>query len=227
MSKVAQKELGTFKMETTKARVSDPCYTNDVSCKGTVSGCRKGTWKVYAVTSDEGSWGNRVAGLVAYHEDSPRPKDMADGKWNREKFEVGVDSGQAGIFDEKFYRDDTLEKQYAYKGSPLVTPDEEGDNWYNICCDVTLDGDNSACGSGVIPYGCVSSSGYGDGGYPCYTQKDDKGKVVAICIDYCLIGYCEECGSKTPDDELYWGKCDMCREAEEEEEEEEEEEDED
>lgn len=226
MSKnITKHELGTFKITSSKIRVSDPCYDDDVWCKGTVENARKGTWKAFSITSEEGNWGNRVAGLIAYHEDSSEPEGLEDSEWEHQEFEVGVDSGQAGIFDEKFYRDDDATNSYEYIGSPLCDFEKDGDNWYNVCCDITLySGKTQAGGAGVLPYGVVSSSGFGDGGYNCYVKKDDDGKVVAICIDYGLIGYCEECGSRVGIDNLEYGRCEYCIEAEEDEEREAEEE---
>jgi hypothetical protein len=78
-------------------------------------------------------------------------------------FEVGVDSGQAGIYDEDYYR------QYH-------SEDDCNDDWYGDICDLTT------------PFGTkdgkcvVSSSGYGDGGYDCYLLKDKNNEVVGFQI---------------------------------------------
>ena len=39
--------------------------------------------------------------------------------------------------------------------------------------DITL----SKMSAGVLPYGAVSSSGFGDGGYTCYTHADENGVI--------------------------------------------------
>ena len=48
-----------------------------------------------------------------------------------------------------------------------------GDLWYRHVCDITL----SKMSAGVLPYGAVSSSGFGDGGYTCYTHADENGVI--------------------------------------------------
>lgn len=37
---------------------------------------------------------------------------------------------------------------------------------------------------GVVPFGAVSSSGYGDGGYDLYVERDSNGKIVAGRIEF-------------------------------------------
>jgi hypothetical protein len=39
-------------------------------------------------------------------------------------------------------------------------------------------------GNPIDGLGLVSSSGYGDGGYTCWTARNDAGKVIAIRIEY-------------------------------------------
>jgi hypothetical protein len=171
-------KLGTFKVESGEVRISDPCYAKDTWCAGVLKNVKKGTWIAKARVFDEGSWGERIGYLIAVNEDyrfrfdDPREDTAID---------VGVDSGQAGIFDEKYYKDDSVfadktDKDRKYKVA--ICPE---DIWYSFNCDVTLFDPNA----GVIPFGCVSSSGYGDGIYNCSVIKE-KGEIVAIVIDYGL-----------------------------------------
>ena len=86
------------------------------------------------------------------------------------EFTGGVDSGQFGYFDHDEYRNDNI-----VQGVERVTPDDvicDDEPWYSICCDRTLSKDKW----GEIPFGIVSSSGYGDGSYPTYGIKDVDGK---------------------------------------------------
>jgi len=53
-------------------------------------------------------------------------------------------------------------------------------DWYEVCCDKSL----SIYGAGVIRNGCVSGSGYGDGGYTTLVAKNSKGKVVGVKLVY-------------------------------------------
>lgn len=90
--------------------------------------------------------------------------------WETCEFIVGVDSGQAGIFDHQIYRVDE-----SVIGETEFMPE---DKWYSSCCDQTL----GELGAGVINGGVVSSSGFGDGGYEAFIAKNAEGKVIAVQI---------------------------------------------
>lgn len=177
--------LGDFEMSSPVMRASDPCYDRDVWCCGSFGNCAVGTWEGAALIVDQGDWGKRVAVLAARHKElgpdftsirDPKVYLMQNG-WVEESFEVGVDSGQAGLFDEAHYQDDAV-----FDGMPK--PEHEyGDRWYNHCCDITL----SDLSAGTLPYGVVSSSGYGDGAYVCYTHVGAEGK-----IDFAFIVFIED-----------------------------------
>lgn len=68
---------------------------------------------------------------------------------------------------------------YRLERSVEISEDENaslldiGDLWYRHVCDITL----SKMSAGVLPYGAVSSSGFGDGGYTCYTHADENGVI--------------------------------------------------
>lgn len=55
------------------------------------------------------------------------------------------------------------------------TQNDFGEPWYNANCDIL------SKMAGVIPYGTVSSSGFGDGSYYCYYIEDNS-EIVAIKI---------------------------------------------
>ena len=148
-----------------RVRMTDPCYGMDVWCSGTVDNVLPGEYVPVGVISNEGSWGERVAQIRVNHVDYPmtEPTEFVD-------FEVGVDSGQAGIFDEPYYIDHHRDNDY-----------DDPSSWYRKVCNITL----SSPGIGTIDgKGLVSSSGYGDGGYDAYVARNDDGKIVAIEIDY-------------------------------------------
>ena len=46
-------------------------------------------------------------------------------------------------------------------------------------------------GAGVLEYGVVSSSGYGDGSYTAYVARNDNNQVIAVRIVF-LSKYDEE-----------------------------------
>ena len=156
--------VGQFNNTSNTFVISDPCYDTDVWCRGELTNVRTGIWKAEVGTYVAGTWGLRVAQLTVIHEsfDKDGEGDLTE---HVAPFEVGVDSGQAGIFDAAHYRGGI---------------DEE---WYEKCCAAT---ESDELLAGVIPFGVVSRSGFGDGGYDCiyYTDTDDmvcKITIVFIC----------------------------------------------
>ena len=141
-----------------RVRISDPCYGTDVWCSGVVDNVKEGTYNVDVEISDEGMWGNRVKSLTGIHSDYSGHSII-----EKVPFEVGVDSGQCGIYDEDYYR------QYHDN-------DDCNDDWYHDICQLT------------DPFGTkddkcvVSSSGYGDGSYDCFLLRDKNNEVVGFQI---------------------------------------------
>lgn len=172
--------LGSFLVESGVLVISDPCYEPKVWCRGELSNVCNGPWYASVAKTDEGSWGPRVAALIAYHIACEIPID--DPRWKLTKINVGVDSGQAGIFDKTHYQDDAVAE-----GQPKRKGIAESDPWYAMCCEQS----NSEAGAGVVPYGVVSSSGYGDGSYDCFIVED-AGEVIAVKIDFGLLGNDED-----------------------------------
>ena len=168
-------DLGTFELTREVLIVSDPCYDFKTGCVGHIFDARLGTWNARIGLKDEGEFGWRVAFLSAFHADSP----VLDKLTMREaSFAVGVDSGQAGIFDRDHYRDNAL--------FPNQPNGEFGDPWYSYCCFQTLNTEHQA---GVIPHGVVASSGYGDGAYRCFyytSEEDGKAVTWGVMIDFDL-----------------------------------------
>ena len=170
-------ELGSFELTQSVMRVSDPCYERNVWCCGTVDDCKIGTWEAGVFVRDEDDWGERMAVLAARFADGgprfeeiSRATDKGLKDWTMCRFEVGVDSGQAGIFDETHYMDNSI-----FETKAQHDIDEE---WYNHCCDITL----SSMGAGVLPFGVVSRSGYGDGGYYAMKHSAPDGQVDGIYV---------------------------------------------
>ena len=56
-----------------------------------------------------------------------------------------------------------------------------GERFYDICCNRTIKTNYNA---GSMKYGCVSSSGFGDGSYVCYTIHNNDGEVIGIRIQF-------------------------------------------
>ena len=156
--------LGTFENTSGTLVVSDPCYTLSVWCLIQLQNVKKGTWNAYIEYSDEGRWGIRCAKIMALHDSEKTPTWESIGV-------IGVDSGQAGIFDILVFQNDaTVEPK-----EKTFLPKEP---WYSSCCDLTL-AENQA---GVIPGGAVASSGYGDGVYEVFVSKNNDGEIAGVLI---------------------------------------------
>lgn len=171
--------MNTIKLGT-EVIVSDPCYEIPTWCQAVVENVLPGDYVVEVDKSNQGDWGIRVATLKATH------KDYLDGDFSLNEFpaEIGVDSGQAGIFSKETYRKDGVfdgqESEFGKKYTPWK--DDGGEKWYSHMCDRTL-GENQW---GTYPEGVVSTSGIGDGSYQLSVGKNLEGKVVAFEIDFGL-----------------------------------------
>jgi hypothetical protein len=167
----------------TEVMVSDPCYEVPTWCQIKVKNVLSGKYVPDAVKLDCDDWGNRVAYLTAIHEDYIGQ----DLKWKREPGEVGVDSGQAGIFSMDSYRNDDIVDNIGlgdgdisfFEGFPIDRSENGGEKWYRAMCSRTL-GKNSW---GSYTDGVVSSSGLGDGSYDLYVARVNR-KIVGFCIDF-------------------------------------------
>jgi len=175
MKSYSTHDIGEFEIKSGNVIVSDPCYERGSRCAGTLSNVKKGKWCAKVLRTEEVFGGNRVAALVVHHSSLTDLSSRSyEWEWERCKTEIGVDSGQAGIFDEpEFHSED----------GDYYNPN----SWYRKCCNNTTEG---LCG-GTIEGGAVSSSGFGDGGYS-FSTITIKGKVIAIMIDYGLMEEEEE-----------------------------------
>lgn len=146
-----------------KIVVTDPCYDLGIWCQKELN-VKKGKYMMYVETSDEGAWGKRNAMIQVTHIDFPYVVcDELVGN-------IGVDSGQAGMFDYDYYAK-------FHKGE-YVDDTEEGKKWYDRVCKITCN--NNCCGT-IGGKGCVSESGFGDGMYEVYVKYVDD-EIVAVRI---------------------------------------------
>jgi len=164
--------------------VTDPSYDTNTWCQSKFDNVLEGIYKTNCHVVDTGDWGNRCSILTAVHE----KYNIKDLKWEIDPAEIGVDSGQAGIFDLNSYRNDDIEMVVPTMGfdgkgfnwlEQIHKPAEKGDLWYLNICKITL----SEKMWGGYENGVACRSGYGDGGYSLYVAKD-KEKIVAFCIDF-------------------------------------------
>ena len=106
------KEIGTFTLSSGTMRISDPSYDKTSGCSGTIPNCVTGEWQAGVAYHKDTLFGRRVALLVAKAANSSVRFDLANDIYalNLAQFEVGGDSGQAGMFDDASYGlDSTVE----------------------------------------------------------------------------------------------------------------------
>lgn len=160
--------LGKFNQETSKMVISDPCYEFDYEAETALNvnyfipNAKKGKWKCWVLTDTN----VKRNALIAIHDTVNNDSIMHFDEWplNPVDSTIDVDSGQAAIYDAKYFADDNQ---------------ASGNNtWYDINSMAT----DTKKQASIIPNGVVSSSGYGDGAYDLYVKKSDNNKVVAVKI---------------------------------------------
>ena len=101
-------------------KVSDPRYGDDTWCSGKLTDVLPGEYECSHALMDEGDWGIRVSGIRVVHKDYLGT--IPDIKMS--EIDVGVDSGQCGIFDYDYYM------QYH-------TAEDDDEEWYERICGLT------------------------------------------------------------------------------------------
>lgn len=153
-------KIGTFTVKNTDLVLSDPCYSFDLNSCTVVAGVLPGTYHAFVSRYEVPNWGVRNCQLLVVHE---RYLNMVDDlAFEEADLGVGVDSGQAGIFDIDQYR-----------------PYPNEDEWYESLCRISL---NSPLQAGVVEGGVVSVSGFGDGVYDAFFAHNADERVVGVQI---------------------------------------------
>lgn len=146
--------------------VTDPCYNANVWCRSTIKNMAAGRYACYAVVSDEGDWGQRVArARIVFDNDSIAAKEtqkrIQTGRSWRGITEIGVDAGLAGFFANK--------------------PDFNDEQWSELCSWMFKQDKRAylkRMDNGTD--GFWTESGYGDGGYPVYAIRELVGNKPCI-----------------------------------------------
>jgi hypothetical protein len=152
--------------------VSDPCYVVGTWCQHKLTNVLPGEYQSTVVKYDDRYWGNRNSFIIVVHKDYNTEDKL---NWRKLPFDIGVDSGQAGIFSMETYRNNEVFVTGSRK-------ENDGEEWYRHISDYTLD----TPFWGTYPNGIVSSSGIGDGGYELRVAKH-KGKIVGILLDFFMV----------------------------------------
>lgn len=164
------KKIGEINLSS-KVIVSDPCYDLGTWCSGTIDNLKPGKYNCYIIKRDT-DWGKRVCELIVIHQDVIL--DSSDISV-LENFEVGVDSATAGIFDYDYY----------VKFHTPSARDLHDEWWQKVVMEGFFGTKENLNNDFVIPdegLGVMSTSGYGDGGYDCFTHINSLGKKDAIKI---------------------------------------------
>jgi hypothetical protein len=135
--------------------IADPCYTISIGGRIKVL-ITPGNYNCEVEEYDD-----RVKSLSIILDNL----NILDLHWDKTDYVVGVDSGQVGIFDIKYYKDDNYAKTIkCINPNKIIYANNE---FFSKCCDRALSDDSW----GTFPFGVVSSSGYGDGGYEIFVLK--------------------------------------------------------
>ena len=140
--------------------ITDPCYNRDVWCRMNDVEVVPGDYTAIAYKKDKGEWGIRVATLGLYLNGVvPKASEMTY------LGEIGVDSGMAGVFENK--------------------PDFSDEEWREFCdaCD-SVGYPTVLCRDHDLFHGVCVSSGYGDGGYDVYVAKNAMDHICALEIRF-------------------------------------------
>lgn len=186
--------LGSFNIESSEMIIGDPCYSPNTWCLGHANKVLNGQWesKVFRADDSITNWGDRNTILFAFNKkffkdnfniDYIEVERFMNGAYKNKFYldvelkDFSVDSGQAGIYDSAHYIKMHEQDKEKKKDASII----RDDTWYwTNNAEITLYG----IGAGVTPdkMGCVSSSGYGDGGYDYYIYRNKEGFTVAISI---------------------------------------------
>ncbi len=160
-------DLGSFELESNRIVAADPTYADDDSLRVTLAPAAPGQWDAWIGKADVEDWGTRAVELGA----TKHGTKVVDWKVLDTKG-VGVDSGQAGLFDPKYINQTSLLPPVEKWASEPIDRDNL---WYSYCSARTLS-DQLA---GVIPHGVVSASGVGDGLYRVLESRVE-GQLVGV-----------------------------------------------
>lgn len=165
-----------FNISSGKLNITDPCYNIDTKCALFNLPAENGEWSVIGEYEDAKDWGYRVKSIVAMRTDKFYSVDSS--YWKMLSDDIGVDSGQCGIFDSGNYPQGDSTGEY-----------EDKNGFYGKVCELTLNDNSNDDDSiphstyGIVDnFGVATSTGYGDGCYTAYGIMNDAGELVAVKV---------------------------------------------
>lgn len=163
--------------------LTDPCYSLDTWCTAKAV-LPKGTYNCYSRTYE-----GRISSIFLLEENFDSKKELYLVDIDNPIGNLGVDSGQLGIFNLDKYRkavskevfEKSLEGDFPYEGWKNKWDENKSDKdkFYDCCCNYTLQ--KGRCGI-IEDVGFVSSSGWGDGSYVAFYLTDFNEKRVGIQV---------------------------------------------
>lgn len=166
-------DVGTFEIKSGKMNVTDPCYNTGTWCGAYDLDALNGKWHGYVnkctVLKGREQEHERICELIALHE-----SELNHGNWVLDEYEIGVDSGQAGVFDSEIYP----KKNDGEFQDPTGLSYDDMKGFYAKSAFLTLR--EEQCGI-LDGRGIVSSAGWGDGGYNLFTKRKN-GKLSGVKI---------------------------------------------
>ena len=138
-----------------KTLITDPCYEKGTWCSGTVN-TEPGTYKAYTMAA-QGDPYRRVEGGFIVHSSLADKLEPYDCQIDT-GIDVGVDSGECGVYDDAKFPDGGIE-----------------------CSEYREDSESQGYG---IDWGKTFWGFGGDGSYKAYVHKNDQGNVDAIRLDF-------------------------------------------
>ena len=142
-------------------RISDPGYSPDSKWGATITDFRRGKYNIVVKIANCGDWGQRVAKITARHEDYPEAQPTEELRF------LGVDSAEMGIIDADYFNTNHGDEKWRDKIFQKTTSK-------NMC--------------GLMKgHGAVCRTGYGDGLYPLFYDKNELDEIVALEIDFDVI----------------------------------------
>ena len=204
--KTKRYKLGEIKLKDS-VYVSDPCYSLGTWCQALVDNLKPGKYIGYMKKADFGPGGFggiRVTDIWITHTDYPHlyPVKILD-----ETIDIGVDSGQAGIYDREYYekhhtpelnerwydKQFNLIYEYDIKGKkfrepcPVINKKTNKLEW--VYPDPKKPKQERRLGIVMDRKGVVSLSGFGDGSYDLYARKNKEGQIIGLRINFIDLRY--------------------------------------
>lgn len=161
-------DLGLLELTTGTLDITDPCYEKGIWCRGTLHNVKKGSYIVEAEKYD-----SRIRSLSIKH------IDFVFNDIKYADFEVGVDSGLCGFFEDKpDYTDEDDRAIFNYSQS-------ETNNFTKPFTKVVTPDTPFKCN------GVVTDSGYGDGSYQVRYNTNSEGLIDYVEIEFIDPDICE------------------------------------